>query len=391
MKYNFDELIDRSNTDCLKLECCEEMFGTCDLLPMWVADMDFETPPFIFEAIQERVNHPVLGYTIPPKNYYTVIAEWIKSQHQWEVKEEWLGFLPGIVPGLSFSVQIFTELGDEVIIQPPVYHPFQHVIKKNGRKVVYNPLKVVDDKFEMDLDDLEKKITPKTKLLFLCNPHNPGGKVWGKEALTRLADICHKHGIIVVSDEIHADMTLCGYKHVPFASVSEKAAEITVTYMAPSKAFNMPGLISSYYVISNPDLKNKLQDFLNRNELFGGNIFAYAATVAAYQQGKEWLEQMLAYVKENMIYVIEYLKNNIPQIKPVLPEASFLIFLNCKDLGLKEDDLSQFFIHKAKLGLNDGRMFGPGGENHMRMNLACPRSIVEDAMQRLEKAVKTEL
>lgn len=386
-KTNFDEIIDRRDTNCIKYDRCLEVFGTNDILPMWVADMDFRTPDFIFEAIEERMKHPVLGYTILPKDYFTIISNWLKDMHDWDTKEEWMGFLPGIVPGLSFAIQIFSEIGDEVIIQPPVYHPFIHCIEKNNRKIVFNPLKMVDKHFEMDFDDLEKKITDKTKMLILCNPHNPGGKIWREETLSRLADICAKNNIIVISDEIHADMTLPGYKHTPFAKVSETAKNISITYMAPSKTFNMPGLITSYYIIPNPDLRNRLQAFLDKNELLNGNIFAYEATKAAYLNGKKWLQKMLEYVQGNIDYVVDFFKQNLPQIEPIIPEASFLIFLNCKNLGLTPENLQKLFIQKIKIGMNDGRMFGPGGENYLRINVACPRSTVVEAMNRIKTTI----
>lgn len=387
MKYNFDEMINRNHTDSYKYDFRKEVFGTDNILPMWVADMDFRTPDIVFDAIKKRSVHPVLGYTALPKDYFAIIKSWIKRLHQWEVKEEWMGFLPGIVPGLSFAVQAFTEADDEIIVQPPVYHPFMHVVEKNDRKLVYNPLKVVDGRFEMDFNDLENKITNKTRLLILCNPHNPGGRVWDRDTLVRLADLCASKGITVVSDEIHSDMALDGYKHIPFASVSDTAADITVTYMAPSKTFNMPGLITSYYIISNSLLRRKLSAFLKKNDVGAGNVFAYAATMAVYQQGNEWREQMLRYVKGNIDYVTEFLKKNIPQIEVMVPEASFLMFLDCRGLGLEAEEIPSFFITEARLGLNDGRMFGPGGEYWMRMNIGCPRYTVTRAMSRLQKAI----
>jgi len=387
MNYNFDEIIDRHHTDAVKIERCKAVFGTEDLIPLWVADMDFRTPEFIFEAIRERCEHPILGYTMSPTYFYPVLINWIKDHHQWDVKREWVGFLQGIVPGIAFAVQAFSEPGDQVIIQPPVYHPFIHVVKKNNRQLIYNQLKVENGKFEMDFDDLEQKITQKTKLFILCNPHNPGGRAWDANTLERLAEICAKHNIIVISDEIHADMALSGHKHTPFASVSETASSISLTYMAPSKTFNMPGLISSSYIIPNAKLRSRFTSFLDNLELIGGNIFAYAATLAAYEKGDEWRKQMLAYVQNNVDFVAEYLKDNIPQIKPMIPEASFLMWLNCEELGMEPDALQNFFIQEAGLGLNQGTTFGPGGEYHLRMNVACPRSVLLLAMEQLKKAV----
>jgi cystathionine beta-lyase len=389
MKYNFDEIIDRRNTGAIKYERCKALYGSDEVLPLWVADMDFRTPDFIFEAIRERCEHPILGYSMPPKEFYPSLIQWIKDHHQWEVKRSWIGFLPGIVPGLSFAVQSLTEPGDEIIVQPPVYYPFFHVVENNKRIVINNPLINTNGKYEMDFEDLEKKITPKTKLFILCNPHNPGGRVWESETLKQLADICTKHNIIVVSDEIHADMVFDGHKHIPFATVSESAAQISLSFMAPSKTFNMPGLISSSYIIPNEELRNRFVDFLEASELTGGNIFAYAATVAAYQKGEEWRKQMLEYVQGNIEFVVDLMKNNIPQIKPMKPEASFLIWLNCEELGMDTDELFEFFAKKAGLGLNKGTTFGLGGENHLRLNVACSRSILEKAMEQLSVAVKS--
>ena len=386
MNYNFDEVIDRRGTNCVKYDFCYPAFGTNDLLPMWIADMDFRTPDFIFEAVSKRSAHPLLGYSRPPHDYFCVISNWIRKLHNWETREEWMGFIPGIVQGLSFAVQIFSEAGDEVIIQPPVYQPFIHCVEKNDRKLVYNPLKIVNGQFEMDFDDLEQKITPKTKLLILCSPHNPGGRVWSKTALAQLAEICAKNDIVVVSDEIHADMVLPNQPaHTPFAKVSETAKNISVTFMAPSKLFNMPGLISSYFIIPNVKLREKFFQFLEKNDLINGNIFAYEATKSAYLHGSEWRRQMLEYVQGNIDYVVDFLAQHLPKIKPMIPEASFLIFLDCTELKLSPDELNRLFVEKIKIGLNDGRMFGPGGDYFLRMNVGCPRSVIEEAMERFKK------
>jgi cystathionine beta-lyase len=387
MTYNFDEIIDRRNTGAVKVERCKALYGSEDVLPLWVADMDFRTPDFIFEAIRERCEHPILGYSMPPKEFYPSLISWINEHHNWQVKRQWIGFLPGIVPGLSFAVQSLTKEGDEIIVQPPVYYPFFHVVQNNKRVLINNPLKTNNGKFEMDFEDLESKITSNTKLFILCNPHNPGGRVWSAETLKQLAVICSKHNIIVVSDEIHADMVLKGHKHIPFATVSEDAAQLSLTFMAPSKTFNMPGLISSSYIIPNAELHKIFVEFMEASELTGGNIFAYAATVAAYEKGEEWRKQMLTYVQGNIDFIVDFLKTNIPQIKPMIPEASFLIWLDCKELGMETDDLFDFFAQKAGLGLNKGTTFGQGGEYHLRLNVASSRLILKKAMKQLSKAV----
>ena len=390
MIYNFDEIIDRRGTDAIKVERCKTLFGTEDVLPLWVADMDFRTPDFITDAIRRRLEHPILGYTMPSENFYPELAKWIFAHHQWNVKENWTGFLPGIVPGLAFAVQCYTQPGDEIIVQPPVYYPFFNVIKNNHRQLVYNQLRQKDGKYWMDFDDLEKKITPRTKLLILCNPHNPGGRVWPKEELDKLAEVCEKHNLLVVSDEIHADMVLSPDRtpHTPYATVNEWSTNHSVTFMAPTKVFNMPGLVSSAYIIPDTELRLKFKEFLEASEMNAGNIFAYLCALEAYRKGDDWRKQMLAYVKENANFVANYVETHIPQVKPMLPEASFLVWLDGSDLGFETtDELFRFFVQEAGLGLNKGSVFGPGGEQHLRLNIACSRLILEKAMDQLKKAV----
>lgn len=390
MKYNFDEIIDRHNTDCIKIDQCEEVFGTKDVIPLWIADMDFKTPDFVFDAIDKRNKYHILGYSLIPKDFNSTFKNWVKKLHNWDIKEEWLGFLAGIVPGLAFSVQIYSDPGDDIIIQTPVYPPFSRVVTNNKRNLISNPVKTINGHFEMDFEDLERKITSKTRMLILCNPHNPGGRMWEAGTLKKLADICYKNNIVVVSDEIHADMGLWGREHIPFASVSKEAAEISVTFMAPSKSFNMPGVLTSVFIISNPSLKRKFEVFLMRNEIMHGSIYAYASTIAVYEKGDEWRKQMLEYVQKNIEFVIDFFEHNIPQIKVMKPEASFLLWLNCEGLGLRSEEIPEFFVKKAGLGLNDGRTFGEGGENCMRLNVACPKSILEKALNNLKLAIENE-
>lgn len=386
-KYNFDEVIDRRNTGAIKVERCKTLFGTENVLPLWVADMDFRTPDFIFDAIKKRLKHPILGYTAQPENLIPLFKKWVADHHNWHIETNWAGFIPGIVPALAFAVQSLTNQGDEIIVQPPVYYPFFNVIKNNGRKIVYNQLIEKDDKFRFNLPDFESKISSNTKMFILCNPHNPGGRVWTKEELSKIAAICEQHSILVVSDEIHADMVLPGQTpHTPFATVSNWAAENTVTFMAPSKVFNMPGLISSSYIIKNNALRKKFVDFLEASEMNAGNIFAYTATVACYENGENWRMQMLDYVHDNVQFVDNYLKTYIPQIKAMIPEASFLMWLEGSKTGMNTDELFRFFVDKAGLGLNKGTIFGPGGENHLRLNVACSRKVLELAMDQLKKA-----
>jgi cystathionine beta-lyase len=331
-----------------------------------------------------------LGYTITPKEYFPTMIKWIYEHHGWEVKPSQIGFVPGVVPGLSYAVQCFTEKGDEVIVQPPVYYPFFNSIAKNGRVIVHNQLVEVDGKYEMDWEDLESKFTEKTKLFILCNPHNPGGRVWTRTELEKLAGICEKHNVLVVSDEIHADMILPGNTpHTPFATVSEWAENHSITYMAMTKVFIMPALISSLFIVPNRELFNQLNDYLGVSEQNQGNIFAFIGALAAVEKGEEWRVQMLDYVQGNIEYVDSYLKANVPQVKAMVPEASFLVWLDCSDLGFADtDELHKFISLEAGLGLNKGTIFGPGGEQHVRLNVATPRANLEQAMAQLAEAVK---
>ena len=391
MKYNFDELIDRRNTGAVKTDLCKKMFGTDDLIPLWVADMDFRTPDFIIDAINNRCKHPILGYTVPDEEYFNSIIRWIDARHGWKLERNWLGFLPGIVPGLAFAVNALTQTGDQIIIQPPVYPPFIQVPSKNGRELIYNPLKVVEGRFEMDLKDLEYKITDRTRMFILCNPHNPGGRTWDADTLIKVAEICHKHGVLVVSDEIHSDMALPGNVHTPFASVSELAEQNSITYMAPSKTFNMAGLVSSSYIIPNSEIRKKFSDFMDNSELANGNIFAYVAAQAAYEKGTEWLSEMISYIQGNVDYIVEFLEKNVPQIKPMIPQASFLIWLDCAGLEMNSHQLQEFMVKEARLGLNKGTTFGPGGEQHLRLNIGCSREVLKQAMEQLKSAINSRL
>lgn len=386
--YNFDEIIDRSGSGDLKHEALLPRWGRNDLLPLWVADMDFATPDFVVDALKARLSHPIFGYTIEPADYRPTIIDWNESHHGWKIKPEWISFIPGIVKGIGFVVNVFTKPGEKVIIQPPVYHPFRMTPEDNGREVVFNPLRLREDGYyDMDFDNLSEVCDDKCRVLILSNPHNPAGVCWSKETLQRLADFCYEHNIIVISDEIHSDMALFGNRHVPFASVSERAADISITFAAPTKTFNMAGIVSSYAVISNDDLRQCFYGWLKANELDEPTIFAPIATIAAYQKGEEWRKQMLAYVEDNVRFVEDYCRAHIPGVRPLRPQASFLVWLNCRGLELSQDKLLDLFIDKAHLALNDGEMFGPGGEGFMRLNVGTPRSVLRQALEQLAKAV----
>ncbi|RHR34926.1 putative C-S lyase [Parabacteroides sp. AF18-52] len=386
-QYNFDEVIERRGTNCVKYDALKERYGNGDLTPLWVADMDFRTPDFIVNAIRKRCEHEIFGYTFGSDSYYNSIIEWVDYKQKWKIKREWLSYIPGIVKGIGFVIQCFTKPGDKVIIQPPVYHPFRIVPESMKREVVNNPLKLVNGVYEMDFEQLESVIDEQCKILILCNPHNPGGIVWKKDTLVKLADICAKHNILVISDEIHAEMAYPQFTHHPFATVSDTAANCSITFMAPSKTFNIAGIVTSYSIVPNEKIRKEFYEFLEAGELDDGTIFAYTATEAAYTYGAEWLQQMRMYVMENVRFVDEFFKTKLPKIKVYPPQASFLVWLDCRDLKLSQEDLVHLFLDKAGILLNDGSMFGPGGEGYMRLNVGCPRSVLDKALNALKKAI----
>ena len=388
MKYNFDEIVQRKHTDCLKYDNVKEMFGTEEILPMWIADMDFRTPDFIVDAIRNRLSHELLGYSYICKRWRPAIQSWVSRRYGWEIQTDEIGFVGGIVPAISFALQCFTNVGDKVMIQPPVYHPFRIVPQKNNHEVVFNPLRELPEGgYEMDFDNLEEVCDEKCKMLILANPHNPAGITWPREALEKLASFCHKKGIIVISDEIHSDMALFGNKHIPFASVSEEAAACSITFGAPSKTFNIAGIVSSYAIVPNDNLRKRFFDWVEASEFGAAHIFAPIATIAAYRKGKQWREQMLKYIEGNIEFIISYCEENIPQVKPLRPQASFLVWLDCRGTGLDHEQLIDTFINKAGLALNDGEMFNPGGVGFMRLNVGCPRRILETALENLKAAL----
>jgi cystathionine beta-lyase len=387
-KYDFDKIIDRHNTGALKLEVLQERYGDANLLPLWVADMDFETPHFITDALRRRLDHSLFGYTVVPDEYWNAIINWVKNRHGWDIKRNWLAYIPGIVKGIGMAINVFVKPDEKVIIQPPVYHPFRLTPEGNGRQVVNNPLKRnADGSYSMDFDNLAAVTDDKCRMLILSNPHNPAGIVWDRETLERLAEFCYDHNIIVVSDEIHSDMALWDHKHIPFASVSDKAAKCSITFGAPSKTFNIAGIVSSYAIVPDEKIRARFFNWLTANELDDPTFFATIATTAAFNEGDEWRREMLRYIEGNIDYVIDFCREKLPQIKPLRPQASFLVWLDCSGLKLNHKQLVDLFVKKARLALNDGEMFGQGGEGFMRLNIASPRAILEEAMARLYKAV----
>ena len=390
MKTIFDKVTDRRGSSAIKTDWLKEYYGREDLIPLWIADMDFQTPDFIVSALKKRMEHPIFGYFRPDESYWHSIIAWEKRIHNWDVKREELSFMPGIVRGIAYAIQCFTNPGDGIVVQPPVYMPFIHLPEQNGRKLLYNPLKYICGQYEMDFNQLADLCErEKPKMLILSNPHNPAGRVWSVETLRKLADICSKYNVIVISDEIHAEMALFGNVHVPFAAASETAQKISITFAAPSKTFNIAGIISSFVVVKDEEIRKKFYNYLEANEFNAPMMTSVIATQAAYTDaGDKWRIKMLNYVEANVRYVTDFLGVNVPQISVVRPQASFLVWLNCKMLGLSHDALIDLFVNKAHLALNDGEAFGPGGEGYMRMNVGCPRQILETAMQQLKEAVE---
>lgn len=387
--YSFDTIIERRGSGALKTDALEERYGRDDIIAAWVADMDFATPPFIMDALKKRLEHPILGYTIEPADYRPSIIDWEKNLHNWDIKPEWISYIPGIVKGIGMVINVFTKPGDEVMIMPPVYHPFRITTELNGRKVVNVPLKMDDSgKYHMDLDSLENLDT-NAKLLIMSNPHNPGGTIWSREDLQRLASICRRKGILVISDEIHADMALWGKKHIPFAIVSEDAEQNSITFCAPSKTFNIPGIVSSFSVVPNKEIRDKFYNWLIASEFNDAPMLSHIATISAYREGDEWRKQMLAYIEDNIRLVEKYVGENIKGIKVHRPDASFLVWLDCRGLGLDHDALVDFFVNNVRVALNDGAMFGEEGEGFMRLNVATPRENINLILSRINEGVKS--
>jgi len=386
VNYNFDEVVCRKHTDALKLEALAPRWGRTDLLPMWVADMDFKTPPFIVEVMKKRMECEVFGYTVKPESWYEAIISWQKRRHKWTITKEMISFVPGVVPALAMAVQAFTQRGEKVMIQQPVYNPFAQVIRNNHRELVNCPLELKDGQYHINFKLFEKKIKG-CKLFLFCHPHNPGGRVWTREELKKVATICAQNNVIIVADEIHADLTLLPYEHIPFASVSEEAKQNSVVFASPSKAFNIAGLATSYAVIANPTLRRRFESYVEGNELAAGNVFAFNTVVAAYNKGEEWLQQMLTYVQGNIDEVVSYIKENIPQLKVIIPQASYLVFIDFSALQLNQKDIVALCTNRAHLALNDGSIYGEEGNGYMRINLACPRSVVRQALAQLKDAI----
>ncbi|MBI5029241.1 MAG: pyridoxal phosphate-dependent aminotransferase [Chloroflexi bacterium] len=386
MKYDFDRVIDRRDTESIKWQAYPR-----DVLPMWVADTDFESPQPVIDAILKRAQHGIFGYPERPASYSEAIIDWMRARHGWDIKREWIVNNPGVVAGLILAINTFTQPGDKIIIQPPVYHPFFHIVKNNGRQIVENPLREENGYYRMDLADLEKQIDSRTKALILCSPHNPVGRVWTKDELTALGEICLRRNVLIFSDEIHSDLILRGNRHTPLAMISPELADLTLTFIAPSKTFNIPGMFTSALIIPNPKLNAQFCLTLENMAQGHGNIFGMIALEAAYRHGAEWLAQMLEYLQDNIDFTIRFFNERIPQIKVACPEGTYLLWLDCRALGLDQQGLRDLFLKKSKVALNDGSIFGVQGEGFMRMNIGCPRSVLQEGLERIERAVNGQL
>lgn len=383
MLYDFDRIHDRRNTHSTKWDS-----KPADILPMWVADMDFESPRPVIEAIQRRVEHGIFGYTLTPDSLYEAVAGWVSRRHGWQLQKEWMYFVPGVVPAVHMLIQAFTRPGDKVILQTPVYYPFFRAVLNNGCQILNNPLRLENGRYTMDFEDLEKKASdPRARALILCSPHNPVGRVWTREELSTLGEICRRHGIVVISDEIHCDIVYRGYKHIPFASISGELADISATCIAPTKTFNLAGLKVSTVIIPNYKLRTLFEGVLDSCAVRGVNVLAMVAAEAAYRYGEEWLEQVLDYIRGNLEFLIDYVEKRIPSVKVIRPEGTYLVWMDFRSLGLNAQQLENLMLNTAKVWLDEGYIFGEGGEGFERINIACPRAILAEGLRRIEAAV----
>lgn len=389
MKFNFDKIIDRTNNFSAKWSEMNKNFGTNNLLPMWVADMDFLTAPCVMEALKDRLEQGIFGYTTRPSSYNESIVNWLDNRFSWKINQEWLMFSPAVITSISLLIQNLTQKNDKIMIQEPVYSPFHSIVESNERNLVISPLVKLDDgSYVMDYEDIEAKIKD-VKVFILCNPHNPVGRVWTREELTRLGEICLKHNVLIISDEIHSDIILKNHKHTPFASISKEFRENTITCMAPTKTFNLAGLQSSFLVISNPYYYEVMDKAFSILDIKRNNAFSLVATEAAYNYGEDWLYELIKYIEDNVDFAIDYIKNHMPQLKVKKPEGTYLLWVDFSNLNVDKKDLKNALINKGRIALSDGSSFGIGGAGYYRINLACPRSMVLEGLKRIEFAIKS--
>jgi cystathionine beta-lyase len=388
LKYDFDRIVDRTGTESLKWAYPRKVLGVEDAIPMWVADMDFESPPAVVEAVRRRAEHGVFGYPLVPPSFFAAAIDWLKRRHGWAVEKKWMSMTPGIVPALNYCVRAFTRPGDPVIVQTPVYHPFFYAIENNGRRVVRNPLRFDGRRYTMDLDDLRTRIDAPGRMLILCSPHNPVGRVWSREELEALAQIAVERDLLVVSDEIHQDLVYRGHRHHVLASLSPELAQQTITCIAPSKTFNTAGLATAAIVAANPDLHKKFEDEAERSGFDLGNALGIVAFEAAYRHGGDWLDELLPYLEANVDFLVTFLAERIPAIRLIRPEGTYLALLDCRGLGIEPGALNDFFLKKAGVYFSDGKIFGDEAVGFVRINFGCPRAQLREALERIERAVR---
>jgi len=388
MPYNFDKIIDRKNTNCVKHDAVENYFGSDKLLPLWVADMDFETPDFIQEALKNRLDHPIYAYSFYSDSFYSSFINWMNKRHNFPVEKQWLNVTPGVLTGLSMAIAAFTEPGDKIIIQPPVYHPFFQLVKSSDRVLVENELKFENDNYLMDFDNLKASLDEKTKMIIISNPHNPVGRVWTKAELTELVTICEEHNILILADEIHSDIIFEPHTYTPISTISNYAKNNSLTFIAPSKTFNIAGLATSIVIIPNEQMHKAYSSLTSRFHVEGANVFGSVAFEAAYTHGEEWLEQLLVYLKTNVELVKSYLAENLSSIHVVEPEGTYLLWLDFSALNLEDKELHRILIEEAEIALNKGTTFGSKGMRYMRLNLGSPQAIILEGLERMVAALK---
>jgi cysteine-S-conjugate beta-lyase len=389
---NFDEVINRKNTGSVKWDTMKEYGMPSDILPLWVADMDFKAPVGVIKALSDRVGHGIFGYTLPTDSYYDAVINWMNRRHDWGVQKEWIIIVPGIVPAIHFAVQTYTKEGDGVLVQRPVYNPFTDAVVKNGRKLINSPLVLKGDRYEIDFEDFEKKIVDnEVKLFILCSPHNPVGRVWTREELQGMGDICLKHNVLVVADEIHHDLIFKDKKHIPFASLGSKYSNICITCTSPSKTFNLAGLQISNIIIENKEILIRLNSYLESIALTMSNIFGMIGAEAAYSTGEEWLGELIDYIEANKKLIQKFMTEKFPSIKVIDSEATYLLWIDFRGLGMGKVELERFLAEDAKLWLTAGDTYGDEGFGFERMNLACPRSTIEKGLKQLEDALINRL
>lgn len=388
--FDFDKIIPRQGTGSSKWDAVKNVFGSEDLLPLWVADMDFPSPEGVIKKLNQRASHPVYGYNTQEASLYQSIIDWAKRRHGWEIEKEWILAAPGVVPSIVLSLLALSEPGDGVIIQPPVYPPFFASITDNEREVVENPLILKDGRYEIDFKDLEEKLSnPKNKLLLLCSPHNPVGRVWTKEELRKIYDLCQQYKVDVLSDEIHNDVVFGGHKHTVFASLGAPVCKQSVTFMAASKTFNIAGLNFSYIIVPCPRRRALIQKEINRLHINRNNLFGVLATEAAYQEGETWLDALLPYIEKNADTLVQFVETRLAGVKVHKPEGTYLAWLDFREYFTNVKELEHFLVYTAKVGLNPGKNFGKQGEGFARINLATQRSVLLEALERIEKALET--